>query len=119
MCACSQTAKKLQRIQLKQHQRITLNARSITALQEPEALRAALPHIQPFKTPKAELNLKHFTMTQRLAAELQAVAAACWLEMPLRYARWPENPPERTSLPNLEFVQTTVLTDSLLATLAR
>ncbi len=108
MIAClsfaSQIAQKFTRIQLQGAQCINVILAGMRADSQPEALRAALPHLEHFRNSEHELSLYGCIMTPALAAALHD-AAAGWAHLSMHELRWPAATGAIGALPACDSIQ--------------
>ncbi len=120
---CSQVAGKIRRVRFRRTDQIMLVAKHVPTHNQPAALRAALPRVQPLRTPHnnpPQLVLHSFTMSPELAAEMAHIYGLGWQQLSMYKLIWPDDVILPTLLPHLQYLglhPDHVLDDALLSTL--
>ncbi len=119
-----QVSPKLASLTLKGCDTLILAAESVSHDEQPQALRDALPHLQPLHTPGIELQLDFFLLNRAVTAELCGLEAAGWGKLSLAGADWGMRhpaPPASAPLPPLNYLNLTdyTLDNSLLQDLVQ
>ncbi len=119
----TQVAHKITRVTFQGYDKLMLVAKHVPTHNQPAALQAALPHIEPLRQPQHDLPqlvLHSFTMSAELAAEMANLQGQGWPDLAMDILTWPEGVTLTTPLPPLVYLGLAshhVLDDVLLAKL--